>query len=297
MVPCAMNTDPRHPLVTVIIPTYNRSWILSAAIDSVLTQSYPHFELLVVDDGSTDDTSALLQDYGGRIRILRQPNQGVSAARNLGIAAATGSLIAFLDSDDLWLPAKLARQVDFFRAHPQALICQTQETWVRNGVRVNPKKRHRKRSGMIFEPSLELCLVSPSAVMLRRELLDVVGCFDVSLPACEDYDLWLRIGSRWPIFLMDEPLILKHGGHADQLSNTPSLDKYRIRSIQNLLDRGGLTAVQSRAAARVLIRKCRIYANGCHKRGRADEAAYYRQLADRYGMSEQRGLRMKEPNG
>ena len=282
MVPCAMNTDPRHPLVTVIIPTYNRSWILSAAIDSVLTQSYPHFELLVVDDGSTDDTSALLQDYGGRIRILRQPNQGVSAARNLGIAAAAGSLIAFLDSDDLWLPAKLARQVDFFRAHPQALICQTQETWVRNGVRVNPKKRHRKRSGMIFEPSLELCLVSPSAVMLRRELLDVVGCFDVSLPACEDYDLWLRIGSRWPIFLMDEPLILKRGGHADQLSNTPSLDKYRIRSIQNLLDRGRLTNAQSRAAKKILTRKCRIYASGCHKRGRAGEAVYYGQLAARY---------------
>ena len=225
---------------------------------------------------------ALLQRYGDRLRMLRQPNLGVSAARNHGIAAAAGNLIAFLDSDDLWLPTKLARQVDFFRTHPQAQICQTQETWIRNGVRVNPKKRHRKRSGMIFEPSLELCLVSPSAVMLRRGLLDAVGGFDTSLPACEDYDLWLRIGSRWPIFLIDEPLILKCGGHADQLSNAPSLDKYRIRSIQNLLARDGLTVAQSRAAASVLIRKCRIYANGCDKRGRPAEAVYYRQLAARY---------------
>ncbi|MEN8780645.1 MAG: glycosyltransferase, partial [Desulfobacterales bacterium] len=199
--------------VSIIIPTYNRGWIVRDAIDSVLGQTDTDFELVVVDDGSTDRTPEILDSYGDRLRVIRQANQGVSAARNRGIGDSSGPLIALLDSDDIWLPGKLSVQVDFFNKNPAALICQTEEIWIRNGLRVNPGKRHRKPFGMIFEPSLELCLVSPSAVMVRRELFEKVGLFDENLPACEDYDLWLRVGCRFPVHLIDKPLTIKRGGH------------------------------------------------------------------------------------
>lgn len=270
------------PRVSVIIPTFNRAWILAEAVESVLAQIYRDQELIVVDDGSTDGTEALLDPYADHLRVIRQPNRGVSAARNAGIAAAAGDLIAFLDSDDIWLPEKLERQVAFFDAHPDALICQTEEIWVRRGRRVNPAARHRKPSGMIFDKSLELCLVSPSAVMVRRGLLDRVGVFDPSLPACEDYDLWLRVAHRFPIHLLADPLVVKRGGHSDQLSSGWGLDRYRIQSIRQLLDREALTPGQAQAAKQVLRRKCAIYAGGCRKRGRLEEARRYELLAETY---------------
>jgi glycosyltransferase involved in cell wall biosynthesis len=273
---------PPQSKVSVVLPTYNRGWTVREAIESVLDQRHCNVELIVVDDGSTDETCTLLATYGNRLRVLRQPNRGVSAARNTGIRAASGELIALLDSDDAWLPGKLAAQVDFFSRHPQALICQTEEIWIRNGARVNPSKRHRKESGMIFERSLALCLVSPSAVMMRKSLLDEVGLFDESLPACEDYDLWLRIAWRYPIHLIDQPLIIKRGGHADQLSRMPELDKFRIRAITRLLDRGCLSPAQRDASLGVLGTKCTIYAKGCRKRGRTAEARHYEQLPGRY---------------
>jgi glycosyltransferase involved in cell wall biosynthesis len=277
-----MKTKAIPPLVTVIIPTYNRAWCLQEAADSVLAQEFKDFELIVVDDGSTDATAALLAAYGDRVRVLRQANRGVSAARNAGIAAARGKLIAFLDSDDIWLPRKLSAQVHFFQSHPDALIHQTEELWVKNGRRVNPGQRHRKRNGMIFAPSLELCLVSPSAVMVRRALFDRVGLFDESLPACEDYDLWLRVSCRFPVHLLETPLIVKRGGHADQLSRAWGLDKFRIAAICKLLEGDRLTLAQRRAAAAILKRKCRVYAGGCRKRGRSAEAEHYEQLAGGY---------------
>jgi GT2 family glycosyltransferase len=198
------------------------------------------------------------------------------------VAAAGASLIAFLDSDDVWLPGKLARQVEFSEQHPESLICQTEELWVKNGRRVNPARRHRKRGGMIFEPSLELCLVSPSAVMLRRELFDRVGLFDERLPACEDYDLWLRVSCRFPVALIDTPLVVKRGGHADQLSRAWGLDKYRVQSIAQLIASGVLTDAQRHAAAAVLRQKCRVYVDGCRKRGRQAEADRYERLCHGY---------------
>lgn len=268
--------------VSVILPTYNRGWIIEQAVDSVLDQQYDDFELIVVDDGSSDDTPGRLSAYKNRIRVIRQDNRGVSTARNAGIRAASGNLISLLDSDDTWLPGKITAQVEFFAENPDALICQTEEIWIRNGVRVNPGRRHRKKRGMIFEKSLALCLVSPSAVMMRRSLLDEVGLFDESLPACEDYDLWLRIAWKYPVHLIDSPLIVKHGGHADQLSRMPELDKYRIQSICSLLDRGCLSPDQHKAAVDMLVTKCAIYIQGCRKRGRLADADYYAGLAEKY---------------
>ena len=275
-----MDKSAKKPLVSVIIPTYNRGWIVKEAIESVLAQDFSDYELIVVDDGSDDRTSEILAAYEGQITVIAQANRGVSAARNRGIAAAAGRLIAFLDSDDLWLPQKLTTQVNFFAENTDAVICQTEERWVRNGVRVNPKKRHLKFSGMIFERSLALCLVSPSAVMIKKALFDAVGVFDEDLPACEDYDLWLRISCRYPVHLIETPLIIKRGGHADQLSRAAGLDKYRIRSLMKLIDDKLLTAPQKQAVVTTLTHKCAVYAGGCRKRGREEEAQYYDQLVD-----------------
>jgi glycosyltransferase involved in cell wall biosynthesis len=277
-----MRMNSKDPTVSVILTTYNRGWVLREAIDSVLAQDFRDFELIVVDDGSTDDTGQLLDAYDQDLIVLRQSNQGVSAARNRGIAAAGGRLVAFLDSDDLWLPGKLTRQVAFFSSNPAAVINQTEEIWIRNGVRVNPKTRHHKLSGMIFEQSLALCLVSPSAVMIKRTLFDEVGLFDEDLPACEDYDLWLRISWRYPVHLIETPLIVKRGGHADQLSKAPGLDKFRIQALKKIIESGQLEPDLYRAALRTLLEKCTIFAGGCRKRGKDAEARYYEELAGKY---------------
>jgi len=268
----------KHCLVSVILPTYNRAWTLNDAIDSVLAQDYPYIELIIIDDGSTDDTQTRLLEYGNKIKVLTQENKGVSAARNIGIKKSGGSLIALIDSDDAWDKKKISCQVEFFAQHPDALICQTNEIWIRNKKRVNPKVKHKKPSGMIFEPSLDLCLVSPSAVMMRRALFDLKGYFDEAFTVCEDYDLWLRVSSTLPVFLIDKPYTIKRGGHKDQLSSFHSQDKFRIRSLIKLIKSDTLSLDQVEKAKKVLKEKCIIYGNGCIKRNKNDEGEYYIHL-------------------
>jgi len=267
------------PLVSVIIPTYNRPGLVAEAVVSVLAQTFRDFELLVVDDGSTDGTAETLAAFAGQVTVLRHPDRrGVSAARNTGVAAAQGEWLAFLDSDDLWLPEKLDRQMAFLKAHPEYLLCQTEEIWIRRGVRVNPPRHYQKEGGDIFAPSLERCLVSPSAVALHRRLLEDYGPFDETLPAAEDYDLWLRLTWRYPVGLVPQALVVKRGGHADQLSRQWGLDRWRIRALQKLLAEPALPELHRRAARQTLAAKCAVYAQGCEKRGRLAEADYYRGL-------------------
>ncbi|MBU8910921.1 MAG: glycosyltransferase [Desulfobacterales bacterium] len=265
-------------LVSVILPTYNRAWTLKDAVDSVLFQDYPQIELIIVDDGSEDNTQELLKAYKSKSIILKQKNSGVSAARNAGIKKSRGEFIALLDSDDAWDKRKISCQVEFFKRNPDALICQTEEIWIRKGKRVNPKVKHKKPSGMIFEPSLDLCLVSPSAVMMRRQLFDLKGYFNEKFTVCEDYDLWLRISSTIPVFLIDKPYTIKRGGHRDQLSNFHSQDKFRILSLINLIESNSLTQAQAAKTKKVLKKKCTIYGNGCMKRGKKEEGEYYLNL-------------------
>ena len=268
------------PLVSVIIPTHNRAHMLPRAISSVLAQDFQDFELIVVEDGSTDNTREFLKTQKGKVQtIYHERCKGPAAARNSGIARSSGPLIAFLDSDDQWLPQKLQVQVSYFAKHPEAVACQTQEIWIRRGKRVNPKKIHIKPSGDIFETSLRLCLISPSAVMIRRDVLDQIGWFDEELPACEDYDLWLRLTARYPVYLIDKPLVVRYGGHSDQLSGRFwGMDKFRIRSIVKLLLSGKLNPKQQEAALGELNRKCKIYASGCIKRGKEQEGRFFEDL-------------------
>ena len=264
--------------VSVIIPTYQRIDVLPRALDSVLAQTHAPAEVIVIDDGSSDGTAAMLEREYPALTTIRQPNRGVSAARNAGIAAATGEWIAFLDSDDEWRPRKLERQLDAITsAIPNIpLVCHTEEIWIRDGRRVNPMDKHAKRGGWIFEHNLDMCRISPSAVLIHRSVLESVGTFDETLPACEDYDLWLRITSRYPVHFVEEPLVVKYGGHEDQLSRRFwGMDRFRIRALEKALLGGHLDETQRREAMRVLVEKAGIYIEGARKRGKRDEVELY----------------------
>jgi glycosyltransferase involved in cell wall biosynthesis len=273
-----------NPAVSVIIPTYNRGSLL-AAVESVLAQHGSHFELIVVDDGSTDGSCGQLERIDeckrGITRMLRTKHRGVAAARNAGIAIAAAPLVAFLDSDDLWAPDKLARQIEFMRLNPRCMISQTGELWIRNGKRVNPGMRHLKRAGDIFVDSLRTCLISPSASIVRTAYLREIGGFDEDLIAAEDYDLWLRILAKHEAGLIDEPLVTRHAGHPDQLSATvPAIDRFRILALLKLLAVDDLSENRRRAVCAVLEEKCAIYAQGLTRRGCSSDSAFVLALAE-----------------
>ena len=271
------------PEVSVIIPTYNRSQKVARAIQSVLDQSFGDLEIIVVDDGSTDDTYQCLDRLRSSITYIRElVNRGVSAARNRGIKSSLAPWIAFLDSDDYWFKDKLQVQMEYLHRNPGSVACQTEEIWIRRGRRVNPKRRHRKPSGDIFKQSLKLCLVSPSSVMVKRALFDEVGLFDETLQAAEDYDLWLRISCRYPVHLIGRALTVKEGGHPDQLSQRfAGMDRFRIRAIVNLINSGVLSSDQIEAALEALSVKCKIFGSGCIKRGRREEGYFYLSLPEK----------------
>ncbi len=251
----------------VVIPTFNRAHTLGRALDSVFAQTLPPRQVIVVDDGSSDATADLVAGYPG-VSYLRQENRGVSTARNLGIRHCGCDWIALLDSDDEWLPDKLRVQFEALAENPGYRLIHSGEIWIRNGRRVNPADRHRKRGGWIFEHCLSLCVISPSAAVIEKNLLEEVGGFNEGFPACEDYDLWLRICSRYPVLHVDEPLLRKYGGHDDQLSRRYwGMDRFRVRALRDLLAGNGLRAEQREAAEATLREKCRILINGARKRG------------------------------
>jgi len=271
------------PSIAVIIPTYNRIETLSRAISSVLAQIRPIDELIVVDDGSTDGTSAWLRERYPGIKLIEQVNAGVSAARNRGIEFTGCDWIALLDSDDEWLPQKLEKQLARLASEPDHKIIHSDEIWVRNGVRVNQMKKHSKKGGWIFQDCLPLCAISPSAVMIHQSIFGDVGLFDESLPACEDYDLWLRITSRYPVLYCDEPLIQKYGGHEDQLSRKHwGMDRFRIRALENILLRAELSDSDYAAALEMMLGKVKVVLGGARKRDNWDLVSEYEQLLARW---------------
>lgn len=274
-------------LISCIIPTWDRAERVVKALQSILEQDYTHREILVVDDGSTDSTAEAIKPFTSPIvHYLWQEHSGVSAARNHGIREAHGEWLAFLDSDDLWHPAKLSRQIHFMHQHPEFLISQTEEIWIRHGKRVNPMNKHRKYGGWIFPQCLPRCIVTPSATLIHRKLFETIGQFDESLPACEDYDLWLRIACRYPIGLLPDALVTKYGGHDDQLSRTETyLDRYRIQALENLLRSDVLSWEQYKLALEELKTKCRIYGEGCLKRGKTEEGNRYLSLPESYATA------------
>lgn len=265
--------------ISVIIPLYNRRDLVVRAVDSVLNQDYRDFELIVVDDGSDDDAGIVIGNYNDeRIRYVRQKNQGVSSARNYGVKLSRYDYIAFLDSDDEWLPGKLTQQVKSL-SDGLYRICYTGEKWVRNGREFYHKKSQKKFSGEVFRKCLNDCFIGCSTVLMEKSLFWEVDGFDKNLLVCEDYDLWLKISCKYPVMLIDEPFIKKYGGHKDQLSTKMwGNDRFRLRSIYSLLQSGKLNSTQMSEAKRVFTKKCVIVAGGCLKRGRYKDFAYYLSL-------------------
>ena len=275
--------------ISVIIPTYQRRGLIARALDSVIRQSLPALEIIVIDDGSTDGTADVVRrDYPG-VKLFRQPHRGVSAARNYGIVRASGEWIALLDSDDEWRPDKLQRQVEALTRNAESgwKVCHTDETWIRNGARVNPKAKHAKFGGWIFDKCLPLCCISPSSALIHRSVFARVGGFDEALPACEDYDLWLRITRRYPVLLVEQKLVVKYGGHDHQLSRRYwGMDRFRVRALLKLLETSPPNAAPNAntdAAIRAtLLDKIAVLRAGFRKRGNHRLDDYYRQLAHRW---------------
>jgi len=268
---------PRQGGVSVVIPTFDRESVLPRALDSVFAQTRPPAEVIVVDDGSTDSTVRCLEVEYPQVELLTQENRGVSAARNRGIEAASEEWIALLDSDDEWTPTKLERQFDRLATHPENLVCHTDEIWIRHHRRVNPKRKHAKYGGRIFQYCLPLCAMSPSSILVHRSVFDAVGLFDEEMPACEDYDLWLRICARYPVLYLDEALVVKYGGHPDQLSRRIwGLDRFRIRALEKILDSGELGTDDAEATLNTLLEKIDIYVAGAEKREKREDVELYR---------------------
>ncbi len=281
-------------MISVIVPAFNRASFLLEAIHSVFDQdcfqnptSAPPFELLVIDDGSTDHTEEAVKSLGKEIKYFFQEHRGVSAARNKGIELSSGDFIAFLDSDDLWLKNKMTAQMSFMQAYPKAMVCYTEEIWVRNGVLVNARRKHKKYSGWIFDRVLPLCLLSLSSALFRREVFETVGDFDEELPACEDYDFGIRLAHRFPLHLIDQPLIIKRGGHTDQLSKKYwGMDRFRVYALEKAL-RLDLSLEQKKSVEQELVKKCQILVKGFQKRDKHEEVQKYLSLIEEYKLQEE----------
>ena len=246
-----------------------------------MAQTQLPIEIIVVNDGSTDGTKSVLSNYPG-LKIIDQQYSGVSAARNIGLEHTNGEWIAFLDSDDEWLPGKLEQQWAAI-CNDDKLICHTEEIWIRNGKRVNPMKKHQKYGGHIYEKCLPLCVISPSSVMIHQSVFNDIGVFDESLEVCEDYDLWLRICSKYSVLFIDEPLIMKYGGHEDQLSRKHwGMDRFRVKALEKMIGSGALNDEDEKATVDMILQKCEIIINGMKKRGKDVEAMEWEEKLKKY---------------
>ena len=262
--------------VSVIIPTYNRVDFLPSALDSVLSQSYSINEIIVVDDGSTDKTVEKLSHKYHSVTFLKQRNQGVSAARNTGIREAKSPWIAFLDSDDQWKPDKIEKQIKYLSQNLHLKACHTGEQWIRNGSEVPTAPFLNKASRGLFERSLERCLICPSSILLHHSIFRQIGFFDVNLTICEDYDFWLRLLLSYQVELVDEPLVIKTGGHSDQLStSTWGIDRFRIQSLEKIFKTETLISHQKKLILETIARKAELLAKGFIKHGKELEAGNY----------------------
>ena len=254
--------------VSVVIPTLNRCLLLKRAIDSVLNQSVSPNEVIVIDNGSSDETINMISTNYPDIIYLTEEKIGVSASRNQGIKKSNSEWVAFLDSDDVWEPFKLEKQLTFNnRFKTNFRFIHTNETWIRNGKFLNQMKKHEKSGGDLFKNCLKLCCISPSSSMIKKEVFKDYGFFDEELQVCEDYDMWVRITAKENVGYLSEPLVIKYGGHADQLSKKYwGMDRFRIKSLEKNINSNWFSKDQNKYAYETLIKKLQIVLSGAKNR-------------------------------
>ena len=188
-----------------------------------------------------------------------------------------------LDSDDEWLPTKLEKQTQAVAQAEDAVLVHTDEIWIRNGIRVNAGKKHQKRGGFIYEHCLPLCCISPSAALINKKALLQLGGFDESLPACEDYDLWLRLCARYPVIYIDEPMLNKYGGHDDQLSTKYwGMDRFRLTALEKILASTSLSPVYRELTLATLLQKAEIMLNGAVKHNNHSMISHCNRIIESY---------------
>ena len=254
------------PEIAVIIPTYNRISFLERAINSVLDQSCSVNQIIVIDDGSTDDTKKVIKTKYPQVTYIHQKNQGVSVARNRGIIETNCEWICFLDSDDTWHKNKIQKQKQKIKENSEMLFCHTNEIWHQHGKILNQQKKHKKYGGYIFEQCLPFCIISPSSVIIHKKIFNEIGLFDEKLLACEDYDMWLRICSRYPVLFINEALTNKYGGHSDQLSKKYwGIDRFRIIALEKIIQSNNLVPEKTKIAKTELLKKVNIFLKGSEK--------------------------------
>jgi glycosyltransferase involved in cell wall biosynthesis len=217
-------------MVSVVIPTYNSGAFLREAIQSVLSQTYVDFEVVVVDDGSTDNTESVVHSFGDQVRYVKQQNQGAGAARNQGIKRSQGEYVAFLDADDLWLPGKLREQIPLLDRDPELGLVYSDWAVVPEQGEVQPSylRNQPAAAGYVFDELVQCGFILTSGAIVRRSCLDDVGSFDETLSIAQDYDLWLRICYRWKIALVDKPLVIKRNRDGNLSSNLTKTAVERI---------------------------------------------------------------------
>lgn len=253
-------------LVSVIIPTFNRAQFLIRSISSVLNQSYVDLELIIVDDGSTDETLEVVNSVkDSRLSYHYKENGGVSSARNLGVTKAQGEYIAFLDSDDEWQLDKISAQVSYLQNTGKVLV-HTAEKWMRDGKVVKQKKHHQKSGGDMFIRSLQGCVISPSSVLMKKSLYEKVGGMREDFVVCEDYDFWLKVTSLHDIGFLEEELVNKYAGHADQLSfKFFAMDYWRVKSMAWVYQNRPLNEERAKALLVSAQKKCQYLLKGYKK--------------------------------
>ncbi len=246
--------------VSVIVPVYNGAAYLAETLQAVAAQTHPHVELLLVDDGSTDDSVAAAQASGASFRLLHQRNAGVSRARNTGLAAASGTFVCFLDQDDIWYPDHLARQLKVFDDHPDtdAVVSPYQHWYPGPSGYTTPSQALPQRppeetdadfSGWVYHQFLRDCWALTSATLLRRQRVLDCGGFDETLPFSEDWDLWLRLSRQVRFAKLNWPPVL-YRQHAVQGSRLARPVDHRCQLLLSTVAAHGLASRDGRHVPR-----------------------------------------------
>ncbi len=306
--------------VTVVVPTCNRKEFVTQALHSVLSQTYRNFEIVVVDDGSTDGTAAhVLRTFGAEAKAVeivshRNPaalnpfyhkftslgipvryqyhlNRGLGAARNRGIRHARGSYIAFLEAEDLWETGHLRAQVDFLQAHPGARVTRVGEHPAKEGPRLRRARRGEPASGNVFAQALEEAPAGISCAVIHRSCFTECGEFDENMPSCEDYDLWLRLAARFPVFYVSGPEVARRTPRPDGSQHAWTSDRFRVYSLEKSFQSGQLDPEQRFLVSQALVRRCERLVEGYRRQKSEERANFYERKRRRFGQ-EVRKLRV-----